>query len=252
MFKKFLSGLLAVGIAGGYIVLSENRPKAIQEVTNIFTEHIQEVNSQAPIVYVEDGKNILDIIPEYSGSPYVVINNNEPNFSQDYLVYTSYTYFTPLDSLGRCGVTEGVLSLDTFPVGKERESIGMVKPTGWQTIRDDTIDGSYLYNRCHLIGWQLSGENANEKNLITGTRYMNVEGMLPFENMVADYVYKTNNHVAYRVTPVFEGGEKVARGVLMEAYSVEDNGEGVKFNVFCYNVQPGYTIDYATGKATKN
>ena len=130
---------------------------------------------------------------------------------------------------------------------EERGSIGSVKPSGWQTVKYDFVDGKYLYNRCHLLGYQLTGENANEQNLITGTRYLNVDGMLPFENMVADYVKETDNHVMYRVTPVFDGAELVARGVLMEAYSVEDGGDGVEFCVYCYNVQPGVKIDYATG-----
>ncbi len=154
-----------------------------------------------------------------------------------------------MDSLGRCGVTYACIDQDLMPTEK-RGSIGMVKPTGWHTVRyDDLADGKYLYNRCHLIGYQLTGENANTSNLITGTRYLNIEGMLPFENMVADYIDETGNHVMYRVTPIFEGNNLVANGVLMEGYSVEDNGDGICFCVYAYNVQPGIEIDYATGES---
>lgn len=191
----------------------------------------------------------LNNVPAYSGSPYVAINNNVPYFTDNELTQTSYEYYSPLDSLGRCGVTVACVGQDLMPT-EERGEIGSVKPTGWQTIKYDCVDGKYLYNRCHLIGFQLSGENANTQNLITGTRYMNVDGMLPFENMVADYVKETNNHVMYRVTPIFDGNNLVANGVLMEAYSVEDSGSGVMFNVFCYNVQPGVVIDYATGNSS--
>jgi DNA-entry nuclease len=152
-----------------------------------------------------------------------------------------------LDSLGRCGVAIACIGQDIMPV-EERGSIGQVKPSGWHTVKYDIVDGKYLYNRCHLIGYQLTGENANEENLITGTRYLNIEGMLPFENMVADYVKETENHVLYRVTPIFDGENLVASGVQMEAWSVEDEGDGICFNVYCYNVQPGVVIDYATGK----
>lgn len=188
----------------------------------------------------------LDAIPEYSGDPYVVINGNEPFFEESELTTTSFESYSELDALNRCGVAMANVSLDTMPT-EDRGDIGQVKPTGWQTVKYDCVDGKYLYNRCHLIGFQLTGENANNQNLITGTRYLNVEGMLPFENMVADYVQETGNHVLYRVTPMFEGDELVARGVLMEARSVEDSSDGICFNVYCYNVQPGVTIDYATG-----
>lgn len=201
---------------------------------------------------VTDGQSAsgatLDNIPAYSGTPYVVIDNNEPDFTEDELTDQSYESYSDLDALGRCGVAESSIGKDLMPTEK-RGKIGQVKPSGWQTIKFDNVDGKYLYNRCHLIGYQLTAENANEKNLITGTRYMNVDGMLPFENMVADYIKETDNHVMYRVTPVFEGDNLVASGVLMEAESVEDHGEGIKFNVYVYNVQPGITIDYATGKA---
>ncbi len=185
-------------------------------------------------------------IPAYAGDPYVMINDNVPQFLETDLATSSYEYYSDLDSLGRCGVVYACIGTDLMPT-EERGNIGSVKPSGWHTVKYDIVDGKYLYNRCHLIGYQLSGENANVNNLITGTRYLNVEGMLPFENMVADYVKETGNHVLYRVAPVFEGDNLVASGVQIEAQSVEDQGEGILFNVYCYNVQPGVTIDYATG-----
>lgn len=185
-------------------------------------------------------------IPEYSGKPYAVINNNEPYFTESDLSTVSYEYYSELDSLGRCGVTYACIGTDIMPT-EERGAIGQVKPTGWHTVKYDNVDGKYLYNRCHLIGYQLTGENANTQNLITGTRSMNVDGMLPFENMAADYIKETGNHVMYRVTPIFKGNNLLADGVLMEAKSVEDDGEGILFNVFVYNVQDGITINYTTG-----
>lgn len=193
----------------------------------------------------------LDSIPAYSGKAYVAINNNQPSFSAAELTTRSYESYAALDSLGRCGVTVASVGQDLMPT-EERGSIGQVKPSGWHTVKYDNVDGKYLYNRCHLIGFQLTGENANTRNLITGTRYLNIEGMLPFENMVADYVKETGNHVAYRVTPIFSGNNLVASGVQMEGYSVEDNGEGICFNVYCYNVQPGITINYADGSSYAN
>ncbi len=188
-------------------------------------------------------------IPAYAGDPYVTINDNEPQFLETDLATSSYEYYSDLDDLDRCGVVYACIGTDLMPT-EERGNIGSVKPSGWHTVKYDIVDGKYLYNRCHLIGYQLSGENANINNLITGTRYLNVEGMLPFENMVADYVKETGNHVLYRVAPVFEGNNLVASGVQIEAQSVEDQGEGILFNVYCYNVQPGVTIDYATGDST--
>ena len=189
----------------------------------------------------------LDTLPEYSGSPYVELEGNVPSFWEAELTTTGYEVYSQLDLLGRCGEARACIGPELMPT-EERGPIGMVKPSGWQTVRyDDRIDGKYLYNRCHLIGYQLTGENANEMNLITGTRYLNVEGMLPFENAVADYIQETGNHVMYRVTPIFRGLELVARGVVMEAYSVEDEGAGVCFHVYCYNVQPGVGISYLTG-----
>lgn len=196
---------------------------------------------------VESPVYSLDNIPPYNGRPYVEIENNQPQFSEDEKKdLSSWEAYSELDWLNRCGPVMANIGRDLMPT-EERGSIGQVKPTGWQTVKYDFVDGKYLYNRCHLIGYQLSGENANEKNLITGTRYLNVEGMLPFENMVADYIYETGNHVLYRVTPCFEGNELVARGVLMEGWSVEDHGEGICFFVYVYNVQPGVEIDYVTG-----
>ena len=188
----------------------------------------------------------VEYVPDFSGEPYVFIGNSKPDFENT--TTNSYETYAPLDEMGRCGTAEACVGIDLMPT-EERGSIGSVKPSGWQSAKYDCVDGKYLYNRCHLIGYQLSGENANKQNLITGTRYMNVEGMLPFENMVADYVKETDNHVMYRITPHFYGDELVVRGVIMEALSVEDDGEGVCFSVYVYNVQPGVVIDYATGES---
>lgn len=198
-----------------------------------------ETSSQPAVVSLED-------IPAYDGFPYVELNGNQPEFTEEDLSQGSFEQYSPLDSLGRCGTAFACIGEDLMPT-QDRESISEVHPTGWKTAEYYFVDGGYLYNRCHLIGFQLTGENANEENLITGTRYLNVEGMLPFENMTADYIKETGNHVLYRVTPVFQGDELVARGVEMEALSVEDDGEGVCFHVYVYNVQPGVEIDYATG-----
>lgn len=193
----------------------------------------------------------LSSIPAYSGSPYVAVNNNIPYFTEQDYTTSSYEYYSDLDSLGRCGVCVASIGKDLMPT-EERDSIGSVKPTGWHTVKYDNVDGKYLYNRCHLIGYQLSGENANTRNLITGTRYLNIQGMLPFENMVADYVKETGNHVLYRATPIFDGSNLLASGVLLEGFSVEDKGDGICFNVFCYNVQPGISIDYASGNSSSS
>ena len=194
----------------------------------------------------------LDSLPAYAGEPYVILYGNEPSFTEEERTTTQvYEVYEPLDLLGRCGVTEACIGPELMPT-EERGQIGMVKPSGWHTVRyDDLVEGRYLYNRCHLIGYQLTGENANEANLITGTRYLNMEGMLPFENLVADYVQETGNRVLYRVTPDFHGLELVARGVQMEAWSVEDSGEGISFHVYCYNVQPGIEIDYLDGDSRR-
>ena len=188
----------------------------------------------------------LEDIPAWSGEPYVAVDGNQPDFPEEDMTSVSFETYSELDTLGRCGVAYANVGQDLMPT-EDRESISSVTPSGWINRE---YDGEYLYNRCHLIGFQLTGENANEENLITGTRYMNVDGMLPFENLVADYVKETDNHVLYRVTPIFQGTELVARGVQMEAESVEDQGEGICFNVYVYNDQPGITIDYATGASS--
>lgn len=191
----------------------------------------------------------LTNIPDYSGEPYVILNDNKPEFSSDDLTTNSYEHYSELDELGRCGVADACIGIDLMPT-KDRESISHIIPSGWVQAEYDHVDGKHLYNRCHLIGFQLTGENANEKNLITGTRYMNTEGMLPFENMIADYVKETENHVLYRVTPIFEEDCLVASGVQMEAMSVEDEGESICFNIYAYNVQPGVDINYITGESS--
>ena len=185
-------------------------------------------------------------IPEYSGNNFVYINNNEPTFTDSEKVSYSYESYSGLDYLGRCGTAIANIGTDIMPT-TDRGSIGSVKPTGWHTVKYDIVDGKYLYNRCHLIGYQLTGENANRNNLITCTRQMNTKGMLDFENKVADYIKETNNHVLYRVTPIFYNDNLIATGVNIEALSIEDHGKGIKFNVFIYNVQDGIDIDYKTG-----
>lgn len=234
-----LSGLISCSIT---IDLStDNNGQVIENSNN--------TNSSTSNTTTTDSSNItINNIPEYSGDDYIILNNNVPNFSDSDLTTTSFEEYAPLDDLGRCGVSYSNIGTDIMPTEK-RESISSVKPSGWQSVKYDIVEGKYLYNRSHLIGYQLTAENANDRNLITGTRYFNATLMLPYENMVADYIKETNNHVLYRVTPVFEGNNLVATGVQMEAKSVEDNGEGIEFNVFVYNVQPGITIDYATGNS---
>ncbi len=189
----------------------------------------------------------FETVEEYSGSPYVEINGNVPFFTEEEITDESFETYGEMDSLERCTVCVASIGRDLMPT-EERGAIGYIKPSGWQNEKYDFVDGKYVYNRCHLIGFQLTGENDTRENLITGTRYLNVEGMLPFENEVAGYIKDTGNHVMYRVTPVFEGDNLLCSGVLMEAMSVEDDGKGVCFNVYCYNVQPGVIIDYATGE----
>ena len=234
-----LSGLISCSIT---IDLStDNNGQVIENSNN--------TNSSTSNTTTTDSSNItINNIPEYSGDDYIILNNNVPNFSDSDLTTTSFEEYAPLDDLGRCGVAYSNIGTDIMPTEK-RESISSVKPSGWQSVKYDIVEGKYLYNRSHLIGYQLTAENANDRNLITGTRYFNATLMLPYENMVADYVKETNNHVLYRVTPVFDGNNLVAKGVQMEAKSVEDDGEGIQFNVFVYNVQPGITIDYATGNS---
>lgn len=216
----------------------------------IYSKNSAEINSYIskiiPINYTYAYS--IENIPEYTNKEYIIINNNEPYFTEEDYALKSFEKYSDLDLLGRCGVAYANVGIDTMPT-TERGSIGMIKPTGWHTIKYDIVNGKYLYNRCHLIGYQLTGENDNEKNLITCTRQMNIGPMLEYENKVADYVKKTNNHVLYRVTPVFKDSNLLATGVEIEAYSVEDNGEGIKFNVFIYNVQEGIEIDYTTGNS---
>ena len=229
-------------------ISSEISTEVLEKESESFSEQAED-NKNAEEIQNPVEKIDLSSVPEYSGNAYIEINNNEPFFSQSEISSKSFEHYSDLDNLGRCGMCVASIGKDIMPTD-ERGKIGSVKPSGWQTVKyNDVVDGNYLYNRCHLIGFQLTGENANTRNLITGTRYMNVEGMLPFENMVADYVKETENHVMYRVTPIFKENNLVASGVLMEAKSVEDNGEGILFNVFCYNVQPGIEINYADGSS---
>lgn len=233
--KKKISLILAVILLSIFTACSEAPEKP--ENTTVTEEPVQQI--------------ALDVanIPQYSGSPHCEINDNTPFFSDDELTTEVFEEYSSLDGLGRCGVAYANICPELMPT-EERGKIGMIKPSGWHTVKyNDLIDGNYLYNRCHLIAFCLAGENANEKNLITGTRYLNVEGMLPFEEEVARYVDRSGNHVLYRVTPAYEGDNLVASGVLMEAESVEDSGSGICFNVYCYNVQPGIGIDYASGNS---
>ena len=233
-----LSGTEGAGHATGAVVAGEDSSGALGSKDKADGPQEDLVNNNS---YVS-----LDAIPAYDGKAYVAVNNNEPFFTDSDMTTTAFENYSDLDSLGRCGVAYANICRDIMPT-EERGKIGMIKPSGWHTVKYDVIKDRYLYNRCHLIGYQLAGENANPKNLITGTRYLNVEGMLPFENLVADYVNNTGNHVLYRVTPMFSGSNLVANGVLIEAKSVEDNGGGILFNVYCYNVQPGVGINYENG-----
>ena len=238
--------LISISIYG-YI----NKNIITNNVINIYNE-----SNQQNIYDINNNKTFdLSTIPEYESSPYVEINNNIPYFKEEDFTTEAFENYSELDILGRSGVAMANICKEIMPPEDEkRGEVGSIKPTGWiQKRYDNLIEDKYLYNRCHLIGWQLAGENANKKNLITGTRYLNTEGMLPFENEVADYIDKNkNNHVLYRVTPIYEGNNLLASGVEMEAWSVEDEGEGIKFNVYCYNVQPGIVIDYATGESHEN
>ena len=219
---------------------------ACSEFENIEQTVSKEKETTTQYTEIAQSESVSEVEP-YTVYPYTVINNNIPEFEKtDYT--KSFEKYGELDSLGRCTSCIANIGTDLMPT-EERGAIGSVKPTGWQVAKYSNVDGRYLYNRCHLIGYQLSAENANPNNLITGTRYLNIEGMLPFENKVATYVKATSNHVLYRVTPIFKDDELVARGVQMEAYSIEDDGEGVEFNVYCYNVQPDIEIDYKTGNS---
>ena len=226
-------------------VFSEANSKRMDIVPASVISNIFEIAKTSSTVQRDWIKNI----PEYSGMAYVEINQNKPFFRESEYTTKIFRTYSKLDSIGRCGTAAALVGTESMPK-KKRSSIGMVRPTGWHTVRyDSVIKDKYLYNRCHLIAFELSGENANPNNLITGTRYMNTSGMRPFENMVAEYIKSTKNHVLYRVTPVFDGNNLLASGVLMEAYSIEDNGSGIMFNVYCYNVQPGIKIDYSTGNS---
>ena len=235
------------------------KKKAVKETA---TEKVKETGNINPserkeMSQADSSVNPVDLnqIPDFDGeTTFVAINNNVPTFTDEEKAKAksgSFEYYSELDSLGRVGIAHANLGKETMPPkGEKRGPIGHVKPSGWQSLKFDNVDGKYLYNRSHLIGWQLSAENDNEKNLATGTRFFNVDGMLPFENLVADYIKNTGNHVLYRVTPIFVGDELVMRGLQMEAYSVEDDGAGVSYNVYVYNAQPGIYIDYLTGMAT--
>lgn len=238
MFKSVIGLIIAILIGLGVYTQDE--------MVNLFQDNNQDNTTDTQTQNQQSYD--LSSIPAYAGENYVTINNNEPNFNEQDSTTETFENYSKLDSLGRCGVAYANLSQDTMPT-EERGSIGMIKPSGWHTVKYDIVNGKYLYNRCHLIGYQLSGENANEKNLITCTRQMNTEGMLDFENQVAEYIKSTGNHVLYRVTPVFEGDNLLASGVQMEAKSVEDNGQGVSFNVYVYNVQDGIDIDYHDGNS---
>lgn len=242
--KYTLSPLVTIVLALFIIYIS----LVYKDDINRYITGISEYDNQTEVSNSDITSYDLKDIPEYSNDAYVVVNNNEPYFDTDEITTDEFENYSDLDSLGRCGVAYANVSIKTMPTEK-REGIGMVKPSGWHTVKYDIVDGKYLYNRCHLIGYQLTGENANKKNLITCTRYMNTVGMLEFENKVANYVKKTHNHVLYRVTPKYKGDNLLASGVLMEALSVEDNGEGIKFNVYVYNVQDGVGINYKDGSS---
>lgn len=239
--------LLSFSLLTGCSEPAEETPSANNEPAA--QEQVETTPQEEQPQKVDASTYTLDDVPAYSGEPYVEINGNKPNFTDEDKARSSFEEYSPLDYLGRCGAAFALVGVETMPT-EERGSIGEVKPSGWHTVRyNGVVDGNYLYNRCHLLGYQLTGENANEQNLITGTRYMNTEGMLPFENRIADYIDATNNHVLLRVTPIFDGENLVASGVQMEALSIEDKGNGICFNVYCYNVQPQIEIDYATGES---
>lgn len=244
--SRIAAALLAVSMLFGLAGCSDGPVSSSEAASSSIAESVVESTPEPTEATPEPIQVTLADIPAYSGEPYVAINDNVPYFSDSDLTTASFEDYSQLDSLGRCGVAYSCVGTETMPTEK-RGSIGQVKPSGWHTVKYDFVDGKYLYNRCHLIGYQLTAENANERNLITGTRALNIDGMLPFENMTADYIKETSNHVLYRVPPMFDDNDLVAKGVLMEAKSVEDNGDGILFCIFAYNVQPGVTIDYATG-----
>lgn len=237
--KKLLALLLALLLMFSLAACEEEDVELALDIAIAVMEELEENEIPVEAASIEE-------IPAFSGEAFVAVNGNVPFFVEEEYTTESYEYYSELDALGRCGMTMACIGTDIMPT-EERGSIGSVKPSGWQSVKYDIVDGKYLYNRCHLIGFQLAGENANKQNLITGTRFLNIEGMLPFEDMVADYVKETENHVLYRVTPIFNGDDLVAEGVLLEGWSVEDEGEGICFCVYSYNAQPGIIIDYATG-----
>ena len=247
MRKKLRSLLIATALVFSFTGCSSSKVVNNQQVV----ENRQETNIEEYTKSEQSNIISLENIPEYNGLPYIELNGNIPKFTdEEKQNTTSFENYSELDSLGRCGVAFANVGQDIMPTEK-RGAIGMIKPSGWHTVKyPEVIKDKYLWNRCHLIAFMLAGENANQKNLITGTRYLNIDGMLPFENQVADYIKETNNHVLYRVSPIFKDDELVARGVQMEAYSVEDNGSGVCFNVYIYNIQPGIIIDYVTGNSS--
>jgi DNA-entry nuclease len=249
--KKLLMMALCLMLLSGCGSTANNNVADVKITDEIVTEYKNDTEIIAKDNVTYDWTYVSsDNIPVYQGVPYVVINSNEPFFNNEDRIRTdAFEYYSELDEFGRCGVAYANICEELQPT-EERGSIGHIKPSGWHTVKyNGYIEGNYLYNRCHLIGYQLAGENANELNLITGTRYMNCDGQLPFEDMVDDYVDDTGNHVLYRVTPIYDGDNLVASGVLTEAYSVEDNGEGLSFCVYCFNVQPGIGINYATGES---
>ncbi len=216
--------------------------------TLIYNGYIDKTRGVSPDSNVKYAESILNISPYDGVNKYVVINNNEPYFLEEDFVLRTYEFYSDLDSLGRAGVAMSLIGLDLMPT-EERGEIGSIKPSGWHTVKYDFISGKYLYNRCHLIGYQLTGENANEKNLITCTRNANTGIMLDYENKVSKYIKETGNHVLYRVTPVYQGNNLLVSGIQMEAKSIEDNGSGIKFNIYIYNVQDGVKINYETGES---
>lgn len=242
LLALFLCLVLLAGCGTDALIHRVDPASTTQQTAEIQNDFVKVDDSQ-------QGSFDLSQIPDYTEDAYITVSGNIPFFTDTEITGQSFENYSPLDELGRCGTAFACVGLDLMPT-EERGSIGQVKPSGWHLVKYDCVDGRYLYNRCHLIGYQLTAENANEQNLITGTRYLNIEGMLPFENQVANYVQQTGNHVLYRVTPAFEGDNLLASGVLMEGYSVEDNGAGIRFCVYAYNVQPGVQIDYATGEST--
>ena len=256
--KKKLSGIISIVVVALIVIYLLGGD--ISPITDKVKDYLPDSITQNDSTPAPTGDGIgtgnatavkVSDVPAFKNKAYIAINDNVPNFSKAELTTKAYEKYSPLDNLGRCGVAVASCGKEIMPKpNEERGSISSVNPSGWKQAKYKIISGSYIWNRCHLIGWQLSAENANSKNLITGSRYLNIEGMLLFENMVADYIKETGNHVAYRVTPIYDGNNLVCSGVQMEGYSIEDKGEGICFNVYCYNVQPGIKINYATGASS--